>query len=52
MPLSSLQIARGSEKMTYTELKTYFAAFHRGEMSKIELAMVIGLWQEAGARLD
>jgi hypothetical protein len=37
--------------MTYTELRAFFRMFHRGEISKLELACAIGLWQRAGAIL-
>lgn len=36
--------------MNYEELKQYFKMFYRGEISKIEVALAIGLWQRAGAR--
>lgn len=38
--------------MNYTELKEYFTKFYLGNISKIELAFVIGLWQEAGSRIE
>jgi hypothetical protein len=35
--------------MKYNELRIYFEYFHLGQISKIELAMAIGLWQRGGA---
>jgi len=37
--------------MTYSDLLPYFATFHRGEISKICVAIAIAMWQKAGARL-
>lgn len=37
--------------MKYIELRAHFCAFHRGEISKAELSMLIAMWQSAGAML-
>jgi hypothetical protein len=37
--------------MDYSELKQYFKMFYRGEITKLELAFAIGMWQRAGARI-
>ena len=37
--------------MRYEELKGYMRRFHRGEISKAEMAFAIGLWQRGGAKL-
>ena len=36
--------------MSYAELKAFMRMFHRGEISKVELACAIGLWQRGGAK--
>lgn len=35
--------------MSYEELKYYFQAFHRDEISKTELTFAIAIWQLHGA---
>jgi hypothetical protein len=42
---------RSEVKMKYSELKEYFMAFHREEISKTELGFAIAMWQRHGARL-
>jgi hypothetical protein len=42
---------RSEVKMSYFQLKIYMAMYHRGEIFKMEMALAIGLWQEAGAKL-
>ena len=37
--------------MKYADLLPAFAAFHRGDMSKSELACAICMWQRQGALL-
>ena len=37
--------------MSYYQLKLYIEMFHRGEICKMEMALAIGLWQEAGSKL-
>lgn len=37
--------------MRYADLLPYMRAFHRGEISKLEMGMAIGMWQRAGAML-
>jgi hypothetical protein len=43
---------RSEVEMSYYQLKLYMAMFHRGEIQKSELALAIGLWQEAGAKIN
>ena len=37
--------------MKYAELLPYIRRFHLGEISKVEMALAIGMWQRAGAML-
>lgn len=38
--------------MTYVELMSYMRRFHLGEISNVEMAFAIGLWQRGGARTN
>lgn len=37
--------------MSYEKLKGYMARFRLGEISKLEMACIIALWQRSGARV-
>lgn len=37
--------------MKYSDLLPVFAAYHRGELGKVEVAAAICMWQRQGARL-